>query len=317
MFCPHPARAASGNLKILTPPDQSSFDGPWVDLVFDTGHSSADAVRVTLNGKLLPNHRKMGKGKIRCFGEIKLARGMNHIQVALEKSGKTLEKKTVSAFLGFAFSGLYSDLPDGFQPYYFHNDKQQSKCGYCHDLTFSNLSATPSSPDKSPCYICHRKLASEPYVHGPVSVGACTMCHDQKTKETRVGVLSPAEKVCMPCHSDSIDQWKKNDYQHGPTAMGACTACHDPHGSSHEYFLKMETTDLCSSCHEDTASKPHLITFFGGGAGHPVYRKDNPFSPGTEFNCASCHNPHGSSNRYVLRYPEHPWKKFCIHCHNF
>ncbi len=297
---------------ILTPPDHAIVQGRFIDLVFNIGPNSPDALRIAVNGEL---HRPIPTLKDRktvCVAGLPLTQGKNEITVSLLKAGKTIGQTSTSVYLGADPTGTFDAPPTGFTRYLFHSPIHDNACRMCHNLDFSKAPENPSSPKQSPCYLCHAQLTGGKFVHGPASVWACIMCHNltHGTDQSK-----PDQSYCVPCHGDSIDAWKTEKHQHGPVAMGFCTTCHDPHSSNHPFFLRKETTDLCSTCHEDTASRPHVVSMFFTAKGHPVYRPENPFQPGKSFNCASCHRPHGSSFDHLLRWDGSSMKSFCTSCH--
>ena len=155
-------------------------------------------------------------------------------------------------------------------------------------------------------------MANYRFVHGPAAVWSCTACHETRGSGRKLSVRQPDEKVCLPCHEND---WSKKKYLHGPTAAGNCTACHNPHASNENYFLRLNTADLCVACHDDIASKPHVISGFSGVAGHPVRKSPDPFNPGSDFTCASCHNPHATDFPFMLSGDSSSMFQYCQSCH--
>jgi predicted CXXCH cytochrome family protein len=89
-----------------------------------------------------------------------------------------------------------------------------------------------------------------------------------------------------------------------------CTACHDPHATDYEFMLLQPINKLCLGCHPRTGAF---------SAGHPVPR--HPVSgpvenlrPGKKLTCTSCHDPHGSSEPYML-FQSIQGARLCRECH--
>lgn len=96
------------------------------------------------------------------------------------------------------------------------------------------------------------------------------------------------------CHG----QQQSYAFLHGPNAVQACDACHeyaDP--AKHAFSLKRPGRSLCDFCHIDKT-----------GREGPVVHA--PFAKGE---CLSCHDPHGSSNRRMLKKDSIP--QLCTECH--
>ena len=104
------------------------------------------------------------------------------------------------------------------------------------------------------------------------------------------------EPACVECHGDLTGR----DVMHEPAA-DACDNCHEPSGFPHPgeegrgYGLVDSIPALCYYCHEEEGDLPHEHVPFAGGG------------------CMACHDPHGSSELSLLRFPE---KQLCLSCHN-
>ncbi|HXH40469.1 MAG TPA: cytochrome c3 family protein, partial [Thermoanaerobaculia bacterium] len=83
---------------------------------------------------------------------------------------------------------------------------------------------------------------------------------------------------------------------------GRCTSCHAPHESGRPHLLKGDITAVCSTCHKGHAQ-----------FGHPI--GSNVIDPrnGEPLNCLSCHSPHASAQRMILR--AEPQRALCLECH--
>lgn len=104
---------------------------------------------------------------------------------------------------------------------------------------------------------------------------------------------------CVSCHPAYAARKKS----HGPAAVGTCAVCHvgeKKGGKHHTFTLSKEQPELCLSCHEDFRAKlaavkvPHAAIDSGG--------------------CTSCHDPHGSTERFFIKDPQ--LDKVCSACHD-
>jgi len=108
-----------------------------------------------------------------------------------------------------------------------------------------------------------------------------------------------ASDVCLKCHSDAtMLHW--GDSKHAMVGV-SCMSCHDVHNGKGEYLLKETTAlSLCSQCHQDITSKIYLPSH------HPIREG--------KIGCDSCHNPHGSEVKFMLRSVRR-LNDVCYECH--
>lgn len=104
--------------------------------------------------------------------------------------------------------------------------------------------------------------------------------------------MLPADKSCSAseCHQDLT----AFEFNHGPVNMNQCEPCHIPINGEHRFEAAGEGRDLCLVCHDAEAAMPV---------------QHAPF----ETDCAVCHDPHGSDNRYFVR--GGAGAEGCMRCH--
>ena len=307
------ADAAGRNFTVLSPPDGSLVESPTISLVVRIESTNIDDIRVEVGGRRQsPFKKQMGRIFV-CLEGIRLSPGLNPLRITGVKDDKKVEELNYRIYYRSDLASEANTAPAGYTRYYFHTPGHEKECLSCHRLDFSGVEDMPSSPEKSPCYVCHRKmLLSYRQVHGPAAVWSCTVCHDQRAKRHKMDTPQPDEKLCKGCHESA---WQGKKYKHGPTAAGECTVCHNPHGSDEPSFLRLKTAELCVACHEEVASQPHLISALSGRGGHPVYKSPDPFNPDRDFTCISCHNPHANDFPYLLGSDSSSMFQFCQTCH--
>jgi predicted CXXCH cytochrome family protein len=90
---------------------------------------------------------------------------------------------------------------------------------------------------------------------------------------------------------DANETKKKQYVEHGPYAAKLCEGCHQ-RGTNK---LLMPIESLCLYCHAVTSGKKRI---------------HGPIASG---GCKICHDPHSSSNRFLLVSDS---KEFCLYCHD-
>jgi len=177
-------------------------------------------------------------------------------------------------------------------------------CNRCHD-TNGPKPQTLQAATPELCFRCHapiRAAAAKPGAHKALEKG-CVTCHDPHAADDAGLTKGDERSVCLSCHpavkafmarSASIHPLKANG--------GRCTICHDPHQSDRRSLLKGEVNAVCSQCHKGHAQFGHPI-----GAGVIDPRNGQPMT------CLSCHSPHGSQMKMLLRADSQ--RALCVECH--
>jgi predicted CXXCH cytochrome family protein len=308
------AGAQAGYLTVLSPRAGSFVESDLISVVVRVEGNKINDIRLMVGEKDQDLVRKPMDKFYVCFDGIPLSPGINPVRVTGFKDGEKVEELNFDLFLRSDLSAIAYSAPAGYERYSFHTRENEKECVSCHQLDFSKARENPTSPEQSPCFICHKKMILKyRMVHGPAAVWSCPTCHDVRTASRKLEVRQPDEKACRGCHENA---WEAKKYQHGPTAAGNCTACHNPHAANEPSFLRLKTADLCIACHEEIASRPHVISGISGNAGHPVRISPDPFNPGRDFTCASCHNPHASDYPILLSSDYSSMSNFCQSCHN-
>jgi predicted CXXCH cytochrome family protein len=102
----------------------------------------------------------------------------------------------------------------------------------------------------------------------------------------------PSETSCISaeCHST----YARAKYIHGPVSAKACDACHEADVGGHKYPLKRDATATCTYCHVVSGSMTHQHRALEQG-------------------CTSCHRPHESQTKYLLK--TDTVERLCATCH--
>lgn len=311
--------AAPGDLAIITPPDKSSVTGELISIVVAPQELKFDKLQILVNGRKQKELKSVPARNALCADGILLSPGVNKIRISAMKGAGKVGEKYLSVMLRVPLSSAWNATPPGFSDFNFHVDDRQKSCAPCHRLDFKNWKEDAGPAEKSPCFVCHKaRLSSYRLAHGPAAVWSCVTCHGGSKENPGADNLQADGSSCSVCHDEAAAQWKSQKFPHGPLAMEGCQFCHDAHASDRNSFLKLPVYDLCISCHAEIPAKPHVVSGFSGN-GHPLILAQDPFKPGKEFNCVSCHNPHASDTEFLLHVARDQanQKEYCKSCHTF
>ncbi|OFW23661.1 MAG: hypothetical protein A3G21_07025 [Acidobacteria bacterium RIFCSPLOWO2_12_FULL_66_21] len=171
------------------------------------------------------------------------------------------------------------------------------------------------------CLTCHGEMTRGYHgsAHGqaanprtPRANNGCESCHgpgaahveDPAKPESikRFPTMKPRDvsETCLTCHTRGAHtQWKGS--MHDARNL-SCITCHSVHDhKSEKALLKTATViDTCATCHRAETAKLQR-------SGHMPLREG-------KMDCASCHNPHGTTNARMLRAGN--WiNETCVSCH--
>lgn len=181
-----------------------------------------------------------------------------------------------------------------------HSPVAKGECDLCHNPHVAKFKGLIQQESAKLCLSCHSDIgkggSDQTLVHKPVRNGECLACHDPHSSSVK-GLLREKnqKETCVKCHESMA---KKYEYSHTPYAKGECTACHKPHQSELLQLLLAEGDALCHTCH-----KGSLVDF----------HKNFPAKPAA---CLTCHNPHGSNRKGLIKeFLHEPFKTGCADCH--
>ncbi len=288
-------------------------------LIFRLNQPDVSSVRITHNGLAgdpvdvgSPEYRKL-------FQDFFIAQslwdsGANSVVVDLFKGGQKVETSSMSVF--YAPEGSSKKVPPEYSLITLHRPEKERSCQSCHNMNPTPAQMNSSVEKDNPCYVCHKKMLSVKYVHGPAGTYSCGYCHSSKGNPKHA-VPKRGAALCYECHADMASQIKKKKFVHGPVEAGMCEACHDPHGSQHEAQLLKPVNDLCLSCHGHISGQVHVVRT-AAGLTHPLSGKIDPLKKGVgrEMSCISCHYPHGGGVRYFFVNNAEDRLALCQMCHN-
>jgi predicted CXXCH cytochrome family protein len=227
---------------------------------------------------------------------LPLSPGNNEITLrVMDGSGDLVKSDTLNFY--YLLDTIDESPPAHSTKASFHENNRSDFCSRCH-----------AELEEEDCIRCHTGLVNHNYLHSPTEEGDCTSCHDTEGSPKMIVMedMRYNSGPCLECHSDLDDELLEAESVHPPVEEG-CLMCHDPHGSANPFLLAKKVIDTCTYCHEDKTEGNHPVR------GHPLEGPKDPLRGGYQFSCASCHNPHASSEDVMLR---EPWMVMCSECHS-
>lgn len=315
LFCS--AVPAVNALEIIYPADKTVITRADFLIVKGGTTPVADALMIEINGvKSDPIDISAAEYKA-AFADFLILeptwdRGKNTVVVVSYADNKEVGRTRAEIFYRQADDPA-AVTPAGFSPYIMHTPEREALCVPCHEMNPTEAQLKGATAE-NPCASCHKRMFNEKYVHGPEGVFQCVDCHDTRSKPNRWQITKPELTLCGECHTDKIEEFKKNKYVHGPVASGNCTVCHDAHASGQPAQLTAPVNRLCLGCHSDISDKSH-VTRGVSGKNHPVEKVPDPLRPGRQLSCASCHNPHGGAATAFFRQGVLSSYALCQICH--
>ena len=199
-----------------------------------------------------------------------------------------------------------------------HEPVRTGKCDSCHVVSANKEIKTKDKADTL-CLECHKIHTGAKSVHQPYTQGQCTSCHDVHASDYRTLFVAAPEKVCLNCHAEEMglkhgaagEEEKAEDVKagerkmpvvksksmHKPVTDGKCLECHKGHVSEHNAMLSEDIGTLCYKCHEQNG-------YAGTSGSH---------SPDKNKNCETCHVPHSSPAKSLLKGEDQ--RNLCYGCH--
>lgn len=287
-------------------------------LVLKLGSTELTGVVVTVNG-VASDPLPVGTVEYRrAFRDFLILqplwdKGKNQLTVDTFIADKKVESFTADVF--YVPKGESLEVPKEYRPAVMHRPEVDALCAPCHNMR-PTLKQVIDVPDKdNACFSCHKRMANQKFVHGPVGTYSCAYCHALQGTPL-YGTPRRETKLCYECHQEKEKELKGYKFLHGPVAAGMCEICHDPHASDNPAQLRMPINKLCLSCHEQIARTIHVTTL-GGGESHPLADKTDPSDrgKGKDLSCVSCHDAHGGKARYYFVTGSDSKMDLCQMCH--
>lgn len=193
-----------------------------------------------------------------------------------------------------------------------HNGNHQVGCTNCHgtseehldDPTPENILSGTGIDGAQACLTCHvnDSHAQSPWVdlHRRADV-TCSDCHRGHEERPKQALLKDGQtELCLSCHQ-SVKAILDKPFTHPVGGHGSmsCSDCHNPHGGagSARFAEGPRMADTCNSCHP-AQEGPFVF----------------PHVSGSEGDCLTCHEVHGSNNPKQLTRAR--VYQLCLECHS-
>jgi DmsE family decaheme c-type cytochrome len=187
-----------------------------------------------------------------------------------------------------------------------HRDARGSGCVSCHGASVAHANKAPAGARRAPpdrvfgakgssppaeqsgaCLACHRGNGRHVLWPGSAHEAAnvaCTDCHRLHTAADAALTRHTEPEACRGCHREPMAKFQKLFRHPVPEGAMGCSDCHAVHGSAGPKLVRRDSTNAtCHSCHADKRG--------------PFVQPHEPVMD----DCATCHDPHGSSVAGMLR----------------
>lgn len=194
-----------------------------------------------------------------------------------------------------------------------HNPFLYDNCTGCHEPHGSDFLPLLRKDQPPLCYDCHPEIKRdfEKPSHHPVGTIQlnCDDCHNPHAADYDALLAARDNEMCYQCHRTTIGV----TYERSSHVDQRCVACHTPHGSTYAPILRLPNPEVCLQCHEKRR--------YDGKNTHPVRPVEYDTLAQKRLTCtSSCHNPHGTANNHMMRYPYNNsgWGQdgLCLLCHS-
>ena len=203
--------------------------------------------------------------------------------------------------------GCHTEIDDQRMMTVQHQPFEQEKCTACHVPHGSD--ATPLLLETEPglCYRCHPRIASEFALpsHHPLGKNLrCSDCHRVHAGKYPGLLYAKGNKMCFRCHG-GINEY----YDVSLHYTLECVDCHRWHGSQYSPILRKLNPPLCLDCHQPNH-------YYSGPRAHPTWPNYWDWVAHRPLTCTTtCHNPHGTEFKHMVRRYDPDWDGQCKQCH--
>jgi predicted CXXCH cytochrome family protein len=166
----------------------------------------------------------------------------------------------------------------------------------------ANHSSFQKSTEDPKCTDCHSDLLESKILHGPATE-SCGTCHTVNIKEHAengargLNLVKNVPELCYTCHDDlKKDLAAQSNVHLAIKNENSCTTCHSPHSSDEKKLLVSQQKKLCLSCHNKDVTTAGTKTVNI----KQLLANSKVIHPPVENGCVVCHQPHASSNNYLL-----------------
>ncbi len=306
------APATEESFHVYYPEDKQIIKREMTYLVAKVADRRVTYVVVKVNDQLTPvidikteEYEKYLKGTIivRTF----LLPGSNIIEiVGRNKLGLDVVSKKMTLFYQKTTSKGTMTAPPEFIPGRMHMEEKEVPCKKCHRMKVDPVvDLDPLKKNDLFCVECHEASMTEFRPHG-TATWKCLQCHSAEG-EVKYSVKDREGVYCGGCHAGDVVRFSSMTSIHPTVAKRECMTCHAMHSERGEHLVSESVNVICFRCHKKHFTGTHVTP------GHPMEAKKDPSRKGKEFNCVSCHSPHSSNKKKLMRFA--PGMMMCQVCH--
>ncbi|WP_200762561.1 cytochrome c3 family protein [Nitrosophilus alvini] len=295
-------------IDILQPADKGVYEEEYISVAVKIYDKKIDKIIIYTS----QNERveiKIEKDKDTYCQTFNFPFGEHSVKVVAYINGEKKARKKIHFYRKAFLSKFYKIVPEGYEKKFFHNGEFDKMCSSCHDMSVNEEEGVAFyDVTESNCFVCHKSLIYKKFAHAPTVNFVCLPCHNGKIGaknrqykgKSKFLYPDPVGNTCFKCHKRNHKIWSSKKVKHDPVGAGKCNKCHNPHSSDvNKNFLRKSVWKLCTTCHADKSSKRKYISLFKTRYknGEEIEKR---FITG-DFNCISCHNPHVSDRKFLLR----------------
>ena len=170
-----------------------------------------------------------------------------------------------------------------------HEALDAMECRDCHSGHASAEAALLKKPEGDTCTECHEKTRFS-HEHPPYLTSDCGACHSNHSRTPKL-LAGEVNQVCGQCHEAQLGAIGAT-FPHPPAKDDNCLSCHAPHGSENKGLLTESQKGLCTGCHDIG----DLVVQAAASEQPPQVH-----APVDEGRCGDCHDPHGSTRKWLVR----------------
>lgn len=299
-------------IKIFYPAPDSLFINELAHLVARVSGKGASYVVVRVNEHITPVIDLTDEAYREVLGGTVITRlyflpGENEVELTIkDKEGKLLESSKIMLYYRESFSNDTSAIPKKYAIRPMHTPDSGEHCRGCHRMDVDPiLDVEPEKKYDLFCVRCHEPGLLSGSPHGRAT-WRCLGCH-KAGGDPLYGVKDAEGKFCVECHSEEVEIFKGMTSLHADVKDLKCRSCHRLHNTQEAGLIFMPVNKLCYGCHEKIYGGDHITP------GHPLEAKKDPSREGRSFECTSCHDPHASNLKKLLKFKA--GMAMCEECH--
>ena len=293
--------AASGSaLEIFHPMDGSLFSNELTHLVARVSGEAVPYAVIRVNERITPVIDLSDESYRNVLGETLIVRlyllqGENEVEITLkDKDGEIVESRKLMLYYRDSFGNEASTIPPRYAIRPMHTPDGGEYCEGCHRMKVDPIiDMEPEKKYDLPCVKCHEAGLLSGRPHG-TATWRCLACH-KAGGDPLYGLKDDDGRFCVDCHSEEVERFKGMISVHAFVKEMKCRSCHRIHNTQEDGLIPVSVNKLCFDCHRRVYDGSHV------SPGHPMEARKDPSREGKSFGCTSCHDPHASNFKKLMK----------------